>query len=181
MKKIFLSLFVAGAISFGLQSCSEEDPCDDVTCSAGQICDDGTCVADPNSGCDECGTYNGDLNGNVDIVGITVPPLEDIPTSVVISTSNALYTIEVDLSDAIVPGLTPTATGTFDASTKTITFDDSEYSFDISGNGTSILEFLINGTAVFDNAGELTVNITLDSPVGAQNEASGTINVVANK
>lgn len=180
MKKLFLNLFVVGALTFGLQSCSEDNPCDDVTCQAGEICNDGTCEVDPNAGCDECGTYNGDLNGNVDIVGITVPPLDDVPTTVVVTSSGVNYTIVVDLSGAIVPGLEPTATGTFDASTKTITFDESEYSFDVSGNG-NILDFLISGTAVFNAAGELTVNITLDSPVGAANEATGTINVVATK
>lgn len=183
MKKIFLSLFVAGALTFGLQSCAEDDPCDGVTCGVGEICDDGNCVTDPNANCDVCGSYDGTLNGNVTIPGVTVPPLEDVNTDVTVSASGADYTLVVDLSQAIVPGLQPTVVGTYNATTKVITFTDAEYSFDVSGTGdpASLLEFLINGTATYNGSNQLDIDIVLSSPAGATNQASGDLNVVATK
>ena len=186
MKKIFLNLFLVAALSFGLQSCSEEDACDDVTCGSGLICDDGTCVTDPNADCDVCGTYDGTLNGTVTI-GTLTPPLSNEQTTVLISKSGSDYSIEIDLVDAIgIVGLTPTATGTYDASTKTITFDNAEYVFDISGGAPNPVNvtFVINGTVVFNAAGTvLDADIDLSSPAGAAPDAtvSGNILVAGTK
>ncbi len=58
MKKLFLSLFVAGALTFGLQSCGEEETntCEGVTCAANETCQDGTCVPNATT-CDVCMWY----------------------------------------------------------------------------------------------------------------------------
>jgi hypothetical protein len=44
MKKLFLPLLALGLITFSLQSCKEDDNCENVTCPANETCIDGTCV-----------------------------------------------------------------------------------------------------------------------------------------
>ena len=44
MKKLLLPLLALGIASFSLQSCKEDDKCENVTCAANQTCVDGTCV-----------------------------------------------------------------------------------------------------------------------------------------
>ena len=68
MKKLFLSLFVAGALTFTLQSCGSDDLCEGVTCVANETCVDGDCIPDGTATCEPCGTYIGTADGTIAIV-----------------------------------------------------------------------------------------------------------------
>lgn len=147
MKKLFLSLFVAGALTFGLQSCVEDDPCEDVTCAAGETCVDGTCEPVATT-CDACGTYSGDADGQVAIALTgTDTTFTDLPVSAVITqnaTANS-YNMAVDISSllgAAVGTLVPDVDGTLSGSTITITNETYVYQ--------GIATININGTVDFD-------------------------------
>jgi hypothetical protein len=80
MKKVFLSLFVAGALAFGLQSCGNDD-------------DNG---GDP-VGCDVCGTYDGTANGPIKVL-ITADlgidsVLVDLPASLLVAEGTTATTL----------------------------------------------------------------------------------------
>jgi hypothetical protein len=135
MKKLFLSLFVAGALTFGLQSCGEDEvnPCDGVTCAAGEVCDNGDCVPDgTTTTCDVCGTYDGTADGAVQIAltgtdttftGLTVIAQVD-------ENAAGNYDLGVDISallGAPAGTLVPTVEGTLSGTTMTI--DNETYSY----------------------------------------------------
>ncbi|MEZ4915575.1 MAG: hypothetical protein R2836_01160 [Chitinophagales bacterium] len=179
MKKIFLSLFVAGAITFGLQSCGEEDLCEGITCPTGEICQDGTCVTDPDATtCDVCGTYNGSLTGYVysDPDTLYNPTTPEVAPTIVSEVSGTYY-LEINL-EGLFTGLKPKVSGTYNASTKVLTITDAAYSFEQNG---STLDFLINGTADFNTTNAIDVNVTLGSPSGSTSNISGQLHITGTK
>lgn len=164
MKKLFLSLFVAGALTFGLQSCEEdpvvEDPCADVTCAAGESCVNGDCIPDNVATCEVCGTFDGAADGSI---AIALVGTDTTFTGVLVSadiTENAAansYNMAVDISallDAPAGTLVPDVDGTLAGSTITITNETYVYQgiaeIDISG--------VVDFDATFDNIdGTLTL------------------------
>jgi hypothetical protein len=166
MKKLFLSLFVAGTLTFALQSCGTEDPCDGVTCGANETCVDGDCV--PNStACDVCGTFNGTTDGTIAITLTgTDTTFTDIPLSAVVSelATAGSYNLAVDISPLLgAPAgtLVPDVDGTLSGSTITITNQVYTYS--------GIANITINGTVVYDAAfNNITGSLDLtDDAVGS--------------
>ena len=146
MKKLILSLFVAGALTFGLQSCGEKDPCEDVTCAAGETCVDGTCVTDVVT-CDACGTYDGDASGNI-VIALTGTDttFSNLPVSAKITANAAAnsYNMAVDISSllgAAAGTLVPDVDGTLSGTTITIVNDSYVYQ--------GIATITVNGTVVF--------------------------------
>jgi hypothetical protein len=151
MKKLFLSLFVAGTLTFALQSCDpeESDPCDGVSCAANETCVNGDCV--PNStGCDVCGTFDGNADGTIAIALTgTDTTFTDIPLSAEVTELAAAnsYNLAVDISPLLgAPAgtLVPDVDGTLSGSTITITNQVYVYS--------GIASITINGTVDYDAA-----------------------------
>lgn len=149
MKKLFLSLFVAGALTFGLQSCGEEetDPCEGVTCAANETCQNGTCVPNATT-CDVCGTYDGMADGSV---AIALTGTDTTFTGLMVSaavTENATansYNMGVDISGLLgAPAgtLVPDVDGTLAGTTMTITNETYVYQ--------GIASITIDGTVEFD-------------------------------
>lgn len=168
MKKLFLSLFVAGALTFGLQSCSEDtDPCEGVTCAAGETCVDGTCEATTTT-CDACGTYDGDASGSV-VIALTGTDttFSNLPVSAVITANSAAnsYNMAVDISSLLgaAPGtLVPDVDGTLSGSTITITNETYVY------QGIAAID--VDGTVLFD-----ATFANLDGTLNLTGDAVGTI------
>ncbi len=175
MKKLILSLFVAGSLTFGLQSCEKDDdgsgttdPCENVTCASGEVCDDGTCVADPNAyTCDECGTYDNKATGNLSVANgavidttwgdATNPDSLTLPADFVQSGSD--FTLEVDLSGVSALLSDPIVVeGSYNTTTKIFTVSDFPYS--VAG----IADVIVNGSADFSTSGEVTGNLVLVNP-----------------
>lgn len=148
MKKLILSLFVAGALTFGLQSCGEDDPCEGVTCAAGETCVDGTCEAAAPVTCDACGTYSGNADGSVMIALTgTDTTFTDLPVSAAVTANAAAnsYNMAVDISSllgAAAGTLVPDVDGTLSGSTITITNEVYVYQ--------GIATINVNGTVLFD-------------------------------
>ena len=175
MKKLFLSLFVAGALTFGLQSCGEEEtnPCEGVTCAANETCQDGTCVPNATT-CDVCGTYDGLADG---AVSIALTGTDTTFTGLMVSaavTENATansYNMGVDISGLLgAPAgtLVPDVDGTLAGTTMTITNETYVYQ--------GIASITIDGTIVFDSTFDnLTGSLTLSD------DAVGTLNFTASR
>lgn len=169
MKKLFLSLFVAGALTFGLQSCGDPDPCEDLTCAAGESCVDGTCVPGAIVGCDACGTYDGDASGNIQIsLTGTDTTFTNLPVSATI-TKNATgadsYNMAVDISSLLgaAPGtLVPDVNGTLAGNTITITNETYVY------QGIATID--VDGSVVFP-----ATFASLDGTLSLTGDAVGTI------
>jgi len=147
MKKLFLSLFVAGALTFGLQSCGEEekDPCEGVTCCANETCIDGTCVSD--APCDVCGIYDGMADGAVTIALIGSDTIfTDLGvTAEVTANCDGSYNMAVDISELLgAPAgtLEPDVDGTLSGTTMTITNETFVYQ--------QVATITIDGTVEFD-------------------------------
>jgi len=192
MKKLILSLFLAGSLTFGLQSCSDDDdPCDDVTCDAGEICDDGTCVTDPSADCEICGTYDGTLTGNVKVqdtaelgtqnylIDSTFTTVEPLVSTTTIAYDGTEYTLEVDLSALGIAGLSPNVSGTYDASTQILTFTDAPYSYNLGGS--VYLDFEITGFADFSTENTIDGEVELSSPSTAVAVSEGTLVISGTK
>jgi hypothetical protein len=169
MKKLFLSLFVAGALTFGLQSCGEDEPCDDVVCPTGQSCVDGDCVAEvvPVT-CTVCGVYDGDATGTVLIALVgTDTTFTALPVSAEI-TQNATggtYNTAVDISallDAPAGTLVPEVDGTLAGNVLTVT--DETYVYQ------GIATILVSGVVTFN-----TANTGLDGTLSLTGDAVGSI------
>ena len=188
MKKLILSLFVAGSLTFGLQSCEKDDdpgntdPCANVTCAAGETCDDGTCVPDASAyNCVECGTYDAEATGF-----LTVNPLIDttwtapdstltLPATLVQTGTD--YSLSVDLSGVSSLLSAPIIVeGSFNTTTKVFTVED--YVVDVA-NG--IAQVLVNGTADFSTTGEVTGNLVLGAPAGAAIPVDGELDFTGTK
>lgn len=175
MKKLFLSLFVAGALTFGLQSCDSEetDPCADVTCAANETCVDGTCVTNSTT-CDVCGTYDGSADGAIAIALIgTDTTFTNLLVSAIVTenaTANS-YNMGVDISSILgaAPGtLVPDVDGTLSGTTMTITNETYVYQ--------GIATININGTVDFDATFD-----NLDGTLTLTGDAVGTVDFVGTK
>ena len=130
MKKLFLSLFVAGALTFGLQSCGED--CDGVTCAAGEVCDNGDCVPDGTTTCDACGTYDGTADGAIVIAltGTDTTFTGVMVTAQVDENAGGNYDLGVDISALLAAPagtLVPTVEGTLSGTTMTIANETYNY------------------------------------------------------
>ncbi len=167
MKKLFLSLFVAGALTFGLQSCGSEDECSSNTeCPTGQECVNGECKDVTAATCDACGTYDGDASGTVAIALTgTDTTFSGLPVSAVIAANSTAgsYSMGVDISALLgspAGTLVPTVDGTLAGNTITITNETYNYS--------GVADITINGSVVFDATFDnLTGSLTLtDDAVG---------------
>jgi hypothetical protein len=148
MKKLILSLFVAGALTFGLQSCSD-DACEGVTCAVGETCVDGTCETNTTPvTCDACGTYSGNADGSVMIALTgTDTTFTDLPVSAAVTANAAAnsYNMAVDISSllgAAAGTLVPDVDGTLSGSTITITNEVYVYQ--------GIATINVNGSVLFD-------------------------------
>ena len=135
MKKLFLSLFVAGALTFGLQSCGEDEvnPCDGVTCAAGEVCDNGDCVPDgTTTTCDACGTYDGTADGAIVIAltGTDTTFTGVMVTAQVDENAGGNYDLGVDISALLAAPagtLVPTVEGTLSGTTMTVANEEYVY------------------------------------------------------
>lgn len=165
MKKVFLSLFVAGALSFGLQSCGgdDENPCD--SCTSNQTCVNDECVDNVET-CDVCGTYTNDATGSILIPGIidttftSASPL-NLPATVSETSTSGELSLAVDLSNLTPLLTTPvTVTGSYNSTTKVLTITDEVYTY-------LSIPILINGTVDFSTTNTAVGNLTLaDGPGG---------------
>ncbi|MCB9227413.1 MAG: hypothetical protein H6578_09635 [Chitinophagales bacterium] len=205
MKKLFLSLFVMGSITFGLQSCKDScddvtcptgqvcedgdcvtdpnyDPCTGVTCATGEICEDGTCVTDPNAyDCTECGTYNTEATGNMNIANGAVLDTTWTDTNKVVIVAQFLqsgsdYSLSVDLSGISSLLTDPIAVeGSYNTSTKLFTVTDFEYS--VQG----IATVLVNGTADFSTTDAVSGSLAITAPAGASVPVDGQLDFAGTK
>lgn len=156
MKKLILSIFVAGGLAFGLQSCG--DACDDVTCATGEICVDGECEADPNFvSCADCGDYSGTISSgpgsSLVVQGLIDSVLVDFPgTANVTETSLGNVNLTVSLSINGI-AIAPTVPATYENNVVTVT--NAIYNY----NG--IVDISVDGTMTFDGNGGTTGNLTL--------------------
>lgn len=179
MKKIFLSLFVAGTLTFGLQSCKEDDLCEGITCGTGEICSDGTCITDPNATtCDVCGTYDGSLTGYVIVNGDSLfNPTSPVQSPTIVAEVSGEYTLEINL-ESLFTGLKPKVSGTYNSNTKILTITNEEYSY---VQGSSSLDFIINGTADLSTTNAIDADVVLTSPSGSTTNISGHLYIVGTK
>lgn len=178
MKKLFLSLFVAGALTFGLQSCDSEeppvtDPCDGVVCGSNETCVNGVC--EPNSTtCDVCGTYDGTADGDIAIALIgTDTSFTNLAVSAIVTENSTAgsYNMGVDISSILgaAPGtLVPDVDGTLSGTTMTIT--NQEYVYQ------QIATITINGTVNFDATFD-----NLDGSLALTGDAVGDVDFVGAK
>lgn len=164
MKKLILSLFVTGALTFGLQSCGEDNPCDDVTCSTGQICDDGNCVTDPNvATCDACGSYDGTADGPMSIEAggavIVDTTFSNLPfTASIDQVSGNDVDVTVNITVNGIP-LSPKVKGTLNGNTVTVSNETWTYA-------TLQLDVVVDGSmTVVGN--DITGNLTLNEAPGS--------------
>ncbi|MFT6685327.1 MAG: hypothetical protein ACJAVH_000584, partial [Bacteroidia bacterium] len=150
MKKLFLSLFVAGALTFTLQSCAsdEVDACEGVTCATNETCVDGDCIPDAVATCDVCGIFDGSADGSI-IIPLT--GTDTTFTGVVVSASvtenatAASYNMAIDISSLLgaAPGtLVPDVDGTLAGQTITITNETYNYQ--------GLANITIDGTVDYD-------------------------------
>lgn len=168
MKNLFLAFALVAFTTVGFIACSDDNPCDAITCMNGGTCDNGTCACPAGftgtlcetAVCEICGTFNGTANGNVQIAltgtdttftGLTVT------ADVAEITSGGTHSVGVDISALLglpAGGLVPTVNGTYAGSTLTVTNDTFVYS--------GVASIVINGTVDFTNngnsaAGDLTL------------------------
>jgi hypothetical protein len=157
MKKLFLSLFVAGALAFGLQSCGNDD-------------DNG---GDP-VGCDVCGTYQGTANGPIKVLitsdlGID-STLVDLPASLIVAEGTAAatlaLTVNLDLEIQGTPVVVPVpVTVNYNASAKTFTASNVNVNVTpIPGINVPVKITSITGAFVGAN---VTANVQIDDQDGA--------------
>ena len=149
MKKLILSLFVACALTFGLQSCGSEE-CTATSCPTGQECVNGECEDIVVAACDVCGTFDGTAGGTIEI---PLTQTDTTFTGIVVSavvTENATagsYNMGVDISSLLgspAGTLVPNVDGTLSGSTITITNETYNYS--------GVADITINGTVDYDAA-----------------------------
>lgn len=166
MKKLFLTLFVAGTLTFGLQSCGEDDPCEGVVCGSGEVCVDGNCEPD-GSVCMPCGTFDGTADGSImiSLVGTdTTFSGVDVSADITENATANEYNMAVDISallDAAPGTLVPDVDGTLTGNTINIVGQTYVYQ--------GIASIDIDGTVVFDSTfdnidGALTLG---DAAVGS--------------
>jgi len=179
MKKLILSLFLMGSLTFGLQSCSDDDdddtstdPCENVTCDAGEVCEDGTCVTDASSyTCDECGTYDTEAEGEISAAGLldsTWTDTNKLVFETVFVQSGSDFILEVDLSNVSALLSTPfEVEGTYDTDSKVFTVTDFET------NVANVADVIIDGTADFSTTGEIVGDLQITSPSGAVINVTG--------
>lgn len=169
MKKVFLSLFIAGAISIGLNSCKPDDECSSNSdCATGEECVSGNCETATTT-CDVCGTYDNDATGTITIPGIidttftSASPLS-LPATVSETSVDGELELAVDLSNLTPLIPTPvTVTGTYNSSTKILTVTDEVYTY-------LSIPILINGSVDFSTTNTAIGNLTLaDGPGGTLN------------
>lgn len=202
MKKLFLSLFVMGSITFGLQSC--KDSCDDVTCPAGQVCQDGDCVTDPNydpctgvtcaagevcdngncvtdpNACEACGTYNAQSDDGYMIVPGVIDTTFDanhvLSLPATFAETSGSYTLSVDLSGLSSALTAPIVVeGSYNASTKVFTVTDFVYS--LYGS----IPILVNGSVDFSTTNQADGTLTLADGPGSSLGIDGQINFAGTK
>lgn len=180
MKKLFLSLFVAGALTFGLQSCDKEedpvDPCANVTCGTGEVCVDGTCETDPNAyNCTECGTYDAEATGDMNIANGAVLDTTWTDTNKVVIIAEFIqsgsdYSLSVDLSGISSLLTDPIAVeGTYNTTTKIFTVTDFPYT--VAG----IASVLVNGSADFSTTDAVSGTLAITAPAGATVPVDGSL------
>ena len=158
MKKVFLSLFVAGALAFGLQSCGDDD-------------DNNT---NPPVGCDVCGTYTGTANGPIKVLvtadlGID-STLTDLPATLVVAegtaagTLNATVNLDLEISGAPVTVPVP-VTVNYNATAKT--FSGSNLNVTVTPiTGVNVPVKITSITGSF-GTNSVTANVQIDDQDGA--------------
>lgn len=178
MKKLFLSLFVMGALTFGLQSCGEDDPTEDCTtlgCPAGQECVNGACQTIVVA-CDFCGDYSGTATTtqNIAIPALSIDTgFVDLPVDASISQGTGTnYTLTVDLS-SLIPGVAPAVGGTLSGNTITIT--DAEYVYQ------GIATIIVNGTVDVSVTDAISGSLVLSYPPSSSLAVSGAIDFEGTK
>lgn len=146
MKKLILSLFLAGALTFGLQSCGEDEPTDP-----------------PAATCDACGSYDGTADGPMAIEAggsvIVDTTFTGLPFSASITqVSGADVNVTVNIEVNGIP-LSPTVSGTLSGNTVTVSNETWTYT-------TLQLDVVVDGsmTVVGD---DITGNLTLNEAPGA--------------
>ena len=170
MKKLFLSLFVAGALTFTLQSCGsdEVDACEGVTCAANETCVDGACIPDAVATCDVCGIFDGSADG---AIAISITLTDTVFTGVLVSatvTENATaasYNMAIDISSLLgAPAgtLVPDVDGTLAGQTITITNQTYNYQ--------SLADITIDGTVDYD-----ATFVNIDGALALTGDAVGNV------
>lgn len=167
MKKVFLSLFVAGALAFGLQSCGEDD---DTT-------------TPPVATCEVCGTYTGNFNTGGDSATILIAPnvgldnevLEDTPFSAVVTavagqadSLQVTATLQVTVANNPVPVPVTLRVG-YNSTANTFAAPANQ-NINITAAGIPIAVKLVAFSGTFSGTNSMAGTIVLDDQDGSAND-----------